>query len=87
MKPKLNESNESLDAQYLLNERLKSSIKTLSEVENLLKTIEANLKHSLEYNDTLLQENWQLKLSCEEWMKRAIQLEFKLLSALDSTNK
>jgi hypothetical protein len=83
MNPKINESNESLDAQYLLNERLKSSIKTLSEVETLLKVIEANLKHSNEYNDALIQENWQLKLSCEKWMKRAIQLEFKVLSALD----
>ncbi len=87
MNKKTNDLNESLNAQDLLHDRLKSSIKTLGEVEHLLKVIEANLKHSNEYNNALIQENWQLKLSCAEWMKRAINLEFKVLSARDETNK
>jgi hypothetical protein len=82
MDPK-SELNESLDAQILLYQRLKSSIKTLEEVEGLLKVIEANLKYSNECNDALIQENWKLRLACDKWMKRAINLEFKVLSARD----
>lgn len=78
-----NELNESLEAQFLLHQKLKNSIKTLGEVESLLKDIEANLKYSIECNNALVQENWKLKLACDEWMKRAIKLEFKVLNARD----
>lgn len=79
-----NELSQILDTQILLYQRLKSSIKTLEEVEDLLKVIEANLKYSNECNKALIQENWKLKLACNEWMKRAINLEFKVLSARDA---
>jgi hypothetical protein len=82
MDPK-NELSEGLEAQVLLYQRLRSSIKTLEEVENLLKVIEANLKYSNECNDALRQENCKLKLACDKWMKRAINLEFKVLNARD----
>jgi hypothetical protein len=78
-----NELSQSLDAQILLHQRLRSSIKTLEEVENLLKVIEANLKYSNECNDALRQENCKLKLACDKWMQRAINLEFKVLNARD----
>ncbi|MGZ5619469.1 MAG: hypothetical protein ACXWFG_01260 [Methylobacter sp.] len=84
---KINELEESLNVQYLLRERLKSNTKTMGEVESQLQVVKAYLKHSNEYIDTLKQENCSLKLSCEVWMKRAIKLEFKILSARDETKK
>lgn len=76
-----NELSESLNAQYVLGEKLNNSIKTLREIESLLETINANLKHSKAYIATLEQENKTLKSSCEVWIKRSIMLDFKVLSA------
>jgi septal ring factor EnvC (AmiA/AmiB activator) len=84
---KVNELNESLNAQYLLHQRLRSNTKTLGEIENLLKAVAANLTYSNEYIDTLKQENQKLKLSCDVWIKRAIKLEFDVLSARDAAKK
>lgn len=84
---KINELNESLNTQYLLHETLKSNTKTLGEINNQLKVIKAYLKYSNEYIDALKLENRRLKLSCEEWVKRAIKLEFKVLSARDASKK
>jgi septal ring factor EnvC (AmiA/AmiB activator) len=84
---KINELNESLNVQYLLRERLRSNTKTMGELENQLKDIEAYLKYSNEYVVVLKQENRSLKLSCEEWIKRAIKLEFEILSARDAAKK
>ncbi len=81
------ELNESLNTQYLLRETLKSNAKTLEEIKNQLEGIEVYLKYSNEYISTLKQENHRLKSSCDEWVKRAIQLEFKVLSARDATKK
>lgn len=81
------ELNESLNTQYLLRETLKSNAKTLEEIKNQLEGIEVYLKYSNEYISTLKQENRRLKSSCDEWVKRAIQLEFKVLSARDATKK
>ncbi len=80
-----NELNKSLNAQYLLRETLKSNTEAMKKVENLLKVMDANLKHSNEYICTLKQENLGLKLSCDEWMKRSIKLEFEILNARDTT--
>jgi hypothetical protein len=84
---KINELNESSNALYFLHKSLISSAKTLREVKNLLEVIKANLKDSNEYTYKLEQENWKLKLSCDQWMKRAIKLEFKVLSARDATKE
>jgi len=84
---KINELNESLNVQYLLREKLRSNTKTMGELENQLKDIEAYLKYSNEYVVALKQENRSLKLSCEEWIKRAIKLEFEVLSARDAAKK
>lgn len=81
---KIHELNESLNAQYVLRETLKSNTKTLGQVEKQLKGIEAYLKYSNDSIYMLKQENRSLKLSCDEWMKRAIKLEFKILSARDA---
>lgn len=82
---KTNELNKSLNAQYSLRETLKSNTETMKKIENLLKVMDANLKHSNEYICTLKQENLGLKLSCDEWMKRSIKLEFEILNARDGT--
>jgi len=78
------ELNVSLEAQSLLFERLKNNIQMLGEFENLFKVIEANLKFANDTIYALQQENNSLKLSSDEWMKRAIQLEFKALNAGDA---
>jgi septal ring factor EnvC (AmiA/AmiB activator) len=84
---KINELNESVNAQYLLHETLKSNTKTLGKIEKLLKVVEAKLKYSNEYIHNLKQENSSLKSSCDVWMKRAIRLEFEVLSARDAAKK
>lgn len=84
---KLNELNEILNAHYLLRETLKHNTERLGEIDSMLKTVSANLKHSNEYIDTLSQENQGLKLACAVWMNRAIKLEFELLSARDAAKK
>ncbi len=78
------ELNTSLESQVLLLERLKNSTQMLGELENLFKAIEASLKFANDTIYTLQQENDNLKLSSDEWMKRAIQLEFKVLNAGDA---
>ena len=81
------ELSESLNTQYLLRETLKSNSKVLEEIKNQLEGIEDHLKYSNQYITLLKQENRRLKASCDEWVKRAIQLEFKVLSAHDATKK
>jgi septal ring factor EnvC (AmiA/AmiB activator) len=83
---KTQELNESLNDLYLLRETLKSNTETMKKVENLLKAMDANLKHSNEYIYTLKQENLGLKLSCDEWVKRTIKLEFEILNARYNKN-
>ncbi len=87
IKQKTKELNTSLKTQILLRERLKSNTKTLGEVLDQLKAIEAYLENSNEYVYKLKQENWKLKLSCDEWAKRAIRLEFEVLSARDAAKE
>lgn len=80
----INELKESLNTRYLLRERLKSNTNTPGAVENPLEVIEVYIKYSNEYISMLKQENRRLQLSCDEWMKRAIELEFEALSARDA---
>jgi len=87
IKEKSKELNTSLKTQILLRERLKNNTKTLGEVLDQLKAIEAYLENSNEYVYKLKQENLKLKLSCDEWAKRAIKLEFEVLSARDAAKE
>jgi len=84
---KTSELNDCMDTQYLLQESLKNNTKRLGEIENMLKLITVNLKHSNERFNELKKENQGLKLSCDMWMRRAIKLEFDVLSARDADNK
>ena len=81
---KINALNESLNVQYLLCETLKNNIKTLVVIEKRLKDIDAYLTYSNNTINRLKQENRRLKSSCDVWTKRAINLEFKVLSAGDA---
>jgi hypothetical protein len=76
-----------LAAQSLLHEKLKNSIKTLVEVEEMMKSMEINLQQSNEYIVKLKQENLNLKLSCDIWINRAIEFQLKFLRASDATKK
>ncbi len=87
IKQKTKELNESLNTQILFRERLKSNTETLGELLNQLKAIEAYLEDSNEYVYKLKQENRKLRLSCDEWVKRAIELEFEVLSARDAAKE
>ncbi|WP_333877383.1 hypothetical protein [Methylobacter sp.] len=75
------ELNESLKTQTLLREKLKSNNKKLQEILEQLKAIEAYLEDSNELVFKLKQENLRLKLTCDEWMKRAVNLQLEVLSA------
>ncbi len=77
----------SLNTQHLLHQTLESNNKRLDEVTNQLKIIAADMKYSNEYIQTLKKDNQSLKLSCDVWMRRAIQLEFKVLSERDGTKR
>ncbi|MDP1541475.1 MAG: hypothetical protein Q8L72_12595 [Moraxellaceae bacterium] len=83
LKKKTQELNESLKTQIVLRERLKRNTKSLEVVLEKLKGIEAYLEDSNEFVFKLKQDNWKLKVSCDQWVKRAIQLEFEVLSARD----
>lgn len=87
LKQKINELNESLSVQYLLCETLKSNTKTLAHVEDLLKKIDQDLKHSNDYINNLQRENTRLKCSCDEWMKLAIHHKLKVLSQVNVTKE
>jgi len=87
IKKKTKELNTSLKSQILLRERLKNNTKTLGEVLDQLKAIEAYLESSNEYIYKLKQDNRTLQLSCDTWAKRAIKLEFEVLSARDATKE
>lgn len=87
LKQKISELNESLDTQCMLYETLKNNTEKMVEIERLLRGITANLEYSNQCVDALNRENKGLKLSCELWMKRAIKLEFEVLSARDAARK
>ncbi len=80
--------NQALDdmliAHNLLKETLERTIKSMTNVENQLNTIAIYLKDSRDTICCLRQENKNLKRSSKQWVLRAIQLEFKALSAADS---
>jgi septal ring factor EnvC (AmiA/AmiB activator) len=80
---KIKALNESLNVQYLLRVALENNIKTLLVVEKRLKGIEEYLTDSHNTINRLQQENSMLKSSCDNWIKRAINLEFKVLSVCD----
>lgn len=84
---KIHELNSSLNAQYFLQKQLIASAKMLEEVESQFKRVEVFLKYSNQYIYKLNHENEKLKLASDEWMKRAINLEFKVLSTRNAAKE
>jgi hypothetical protein len=82
---KTKELNEILQSQCLLYNTLENNTNSMKKIGNMLKQVDVKLKHSNEYISKLEQENFWLKLSCDEWMKRAIEFQFKALSDRDTT--
>lgn len=78
---------ETSNALRVLYAKLVSSTKTLKEIKDSLNLLKASLQDLHENNYDLMKENQQLKSSCDEWMKRAIKLEFKVLSERDAAKK
>ena len=84
LKEKIQGLDDSLSAQNQLRDTLISNTKTMAQVKRQLKEIENYLKYSNDTLRMLKHENQSLKSAGELWMKRAIQLEFMVLSAGDA---
>lgn len=83
LQEKINKLNACLEDQQLLTEKLKSSTAELQYIKSQIKGVEAFVTYTNEYIYQLQLENQKLKSSCDGWMKRAINLEFKVLNARD----
>ena len=84
LKEKIQGLDDSLIAQNQLRDTLISNTKTMAQVKRQLKEIEDYLRYSNDTLRMLKRENQSLKSAGELWMKRAIQLEFMVLSAGDA---
>lgn len=83
LQSKINELNVCLENQQRLKARLKISSTALEDIKSQLEGIEAFVEYTNEYIYRLQLENQRLELSRDVWIKRAINLEFKVLSVGD----
>ncbi len=74
-------------AQYIMGESVKNCSATLHAVQNQLYTLVAHLDRSSELVAQLTEENRALKSSSEQWVRRAIKLEFDVLATKDELKK
>jgi hypothetical protein len=75
------------EAQTIMSEGMKSCSASLFFVKNQLQTIARQLDLSNKYIIKLMQVNQALKLSTDEWTRRAIKLEFDGLTVKDELKK
>lgn len=75
------------ETEAMMSEGIKSCAASLCFVEDQLHTIARHLDHSNKQIVELMQENQALKLSTDEWTKRAIKLEFDGLTVKDELKK
>lgn len=79
------------DAYNQLFEKFKQSTLSLKHIESQLKDAEEHLQYLKayvnEYITELVEENHKLKLSADVWLKRALKLEWDVLTARDETQK
>jgi chromosome segregation ATPase len=80
----LNQSNE---AQSVLRQGVKKCTVTLRSTQKKLEAIAEHLALSKNYIFELSQENRHLKSSGDEWLNRAIKLEFDVLMLKDKLTK
>ncbi len=79
------------DAYNQLFEKFKQSTQSLKHIESQLRDAEEHLQYLKayvnEYITELVEENHKLKLSADVWLKRALKLEWDVLTARDETQK
>lgn len=84
---KILELSQSCKAQLIMSEGIKKCEVSLYIVQKQIQTVAAHLNQSNKYILELIQKNSALKLSCDEWFRRAIKLEFDVLTARDKLAK
>lgn len=70
-----------------MSERVKNCARSLDAAHNQLQAVAVRLEYSNKQISELMQENKALKSSGDEWFKRAIKLEFDILTANDGIKK
>ena len=81
------ELNQSCKAQQKMSEGVRECVASLFTVKSHLHIVATHLDHSNNQILKLMKENAVLKSSGDEWFKRAIKLEFDVLSAQDGLKK
>lgn len=84
---KTHELNESYKTQAAINENIKICTASLYTIRNQLQAAATHIDRSNKHILDLMQKNRVLKLSGNEWLKRAIKLEFEVLTAKDELKK
>jgi len=87
LQQKTHELNQSCKAQQIMSEGVKNCVTSLYAVQNQLQGVVTHLELSNKHIADLKQKNKVLKLSGDEWFKRAIKLEFEVLAAKDGFRK
>ena len=73
--------------QTLMIENVKNCIASLFTVQDQLQAVVVYFEHLNKHIFELTQENKVFKSSADEWLKRAIKLEFDVLAAKDALKK
>lgn len=84
---KTHELNQSYKAQQLMSEGVKNCLTSLDTVQTQLHALAVHLDRSNKRIFELTKKNRILKSSSDEWLKRAIKLEFDVLSVKDGLKK
>ena len=81
------ELKQTCKAQTIMCEGVKSCVASLYTAQNQLQAVAVYLDRSNQHIFKLLQENRALKSSGDEWFRRAIKLEFDVLTIKDGVKK
>jgi len=81
------ELDQRYETQHIMSERVKNCARSLDAAHNQLQAVAVRLEYSNKQISELMQENKALKSSGDEWFKRAIKLEFDILTANDGIKK
>lgn len=81
------ELDQSYKAQQEMSEGVRDCVASLFIVKSHLRIVATHLDYSNNQTLKLMKENAALKSSGDEWLRRAIKLEFDVLSAQDGLRK
>ena len=81
------ELNQSCKAQQIMSEGVRNCVASLYTVQSQLQGVVTHLELSNKQITDLKQKNRVLKLSGDEWFKRAIKLEFEVLATKEGLRK